>query len=77
MFRNEADFEAFERVIVETHEREPIRILSHCVLSNHRNFVVRPEEDGQRPSAKKRQDCQDEGKGGTIREESINGVNEE
>ena len=27
MFRKEADFEAFERVIVETHERQPIRIL--------------------------------------------------
>ena len=31
MFRKEADFEAFERVIVETHERQPIRILSYCV----------------------------------------------
>ena len=29
MFRKEADFEAFERVIVETHERQPIRILSY------------------------------------------------
>ncbi len=47
MFRNEADFEAFERVIVETHEREPIRILSYCVLSSHWHFVVWPEEDGQ------------------------------
>jgi hypothetical protein len=47
MFRKEADFEAFERVIVETHERQPIRILSYCVLSNHWHFVVWPEEDGQ------------------------------
>ena len=31
MFRKETDFEAFERVIVETHERQPIRILSYCV----------------------------------------------
>ncbi len=34
MFRKEADFEAFERVMVESHEREPLRILSYCVLSN-------------------------------------------
>jgi SnoaL-like domain len=37
----------FERVNVETHERQPIRILSYCVLSNHWHFVVWPEEDGQ------------------------------
>ncbi len=56
MFRKEADFEAFERVIVETHEREPIRILSYCVLSNHWHFVAWREEgrliDGLFPAAR-------------------------
>ena len=33
MFRKESDFEAFERVMVEAHLRQPIRILSYCVLS--------------------------------------------
>ncbi len=47
MFRKDADFEAFERVMVEANERHPIRILSYCVLSNHWHFVVWPEEDGQ------------------------------
>ena len=47
MFRKEADFEAFERVMVESHQRQPLRILSYCVLSNHWHFVVWPEEDGQ------------------------------
>jgi putative transposase len=47
MFRKEADFEAFERVMVEAHTRQPIRILSYCLLSNHWHFVVWPEEDGQ------------------------------
>jgi hypothetical protein len=28
MFRKESDFEAFERVMVEAHLRQPIRILS-------------------------------------------------
>ena len=47
LFRNHADFEAFERVIIEAHTRHPIRILSYCVLSNHWHFVVWPEADGQ------------------------------
>jgi hypothetical protein len=32
-FRKAADFDAFERVIVEAHQREPIRILAYCILS--------------------------------------------
>ena len=47
MFRKQADFEAFERVMVEAHQRQPIRILSYCVLSNHWHFVVWPAADGQ------------------------------
>ena len=47
MFRKESDYEAFERVMVEAQERQPIRILSYCVLSNHWHFVVWPAEDGQ------------------------------
>ena len=33
MFRKESEFEAFERIMVEVHLRQPIRILLHCVLS--------------------------------------------
>jgi putative transposase len=47
MFRKEADFRAFEDVMVEAHLRHPIRVLSYSVLSNHWHFVVWPEEDGQ------------------------------
>jgi putative transposase len=47
MFRKDADFEAFQQVMIEAYERHPIRILSYCVLSNHWHFVVWPEEDGQ------------------------------
>ena len=46
-FAKVSDHEAFESVIVEAHERHPIRILSYCVLSNHWHFVVWPEKDGQ------------------------------
>ena len=47
MFRMDADFEAFERVMVEAHQRQPIRILSYCVMSNHWHFIVWAEHDGQ------------------------------
>ncbi len=33
LFGKDADFEAFQRVMIEAHQRHPIRILSHCVLS--------------------------------------------
>ena len=33
MFRKDADFEAFERVMVEAHDRQPIRILFKALLS--------------------------------------------
>src|SRR5260370_33064304 len=47
MFRKESDFEAFGRVMVEAHLRQPVRILSYCVLSTHWHFVAWPEGDGQ------------------------------
>ena len=47
VFGKNADFEAFQRVMIEAHHRHPIRILSYCVLSNHWHFVVWPEADGQ------------------------------
>lgn len=47
MFRRETDFQAFERIIHETRQRHPIRILSYCILSNHWHFVVWPERDDQ------------------------------
>jgi hypothetical protein len=45
LFRKESHFEAFERVKVEAHLRQPIRIPSYCVLLNHWHFVAWPEED--------------------------------
>jgi putative transposase len=47
LFRKDADFEAFQKVIIEAQERHLIRILSSCVMSNHWPFAVRPEADGQ------------------------------
>jgi putative transposase len=47
LFDQDTDFEAFQRVMIEAHQRHPIRILSYCVLSNHWHFVVWPQADGE------------------------------
>jgi putative transposase len=47
LFDKDTDFGAFQRVMIEAHQRHPIRILSYCVLSNHWHFLVWPEQDGQ------------------------------
>jgi putative transposase len=47
LFGQEADFEAFQRIMTEAHRRHPIRILAYCILSKHWHFVVWPETDGQ------------------------------
>jgi putative transposase len=47
LLEGDADFEAFQRVLIEAHQRHPIRILAYCILSNHWHFVVWPEADGE------------------------------
>jgi putative transposase len=47
LFQKVADYEAFERVIEESHQKFPIEILSYCVMPNHWHFVLRPTKDGQ------------------------------
>jgi putative transposase len=47
LFRKDADFEAFQQVMIEAHERHPIRILCYCVMSDHWQFAVWPKEDGE------------------------------
>jgi hypothetical protein len=43
MFRKQSDFEAFERVMVEAHQRQPIRILS-CELDGSFNAPLTAKE---------------------------------
>ena len=47
LFRKDADFEAFEQVMLEAHERCPLRILSYCFMPNHWQFVAWPKSDGE------------------------------
>ena len=47
MLRSQNDFAAFDRVMLQAHERCPLRILSYCLMGNHWHFVAWPEDDGQ------------------------------
>jgi REP-associated tyrosine transposase len=47
LFQRQADYEAFERVLAEVHQRVPLEILAYCVMPNHWHFVLRPTKDGQ------------------------------
>jgi putative transposase len=47
LFSKEADYDAFERVLHEAHERFPLDLFAYCVMPNHWHFVLRPKKDGQ------------------------------
>jgi len=47
LFRTDADYQAFEDVLIEAHERVPIRILAWCVLPDRWQFVVWPRREGE------------------------------
>jgi putative transposase len=47
LFRTEKDYAAFERVMLEAHERHPLRLLSWCLMPNHWHFIVWPRDDGE------------------------------
>ena len=46
LFFRDEDYLAFDRVIVETLEKRPMRLLSYCLMPNHWHFVLWPEDDG-------------------------------
>ena len=46
LFFDDTDYQAFERIIAETLEKRPMRILSYCLMKNHWHFVLWPENDG-------------------------------
>lgn len=48
LFQKEADYAAFERVLEEAHERDPLRILAYCIMPNHWHFVVWPKQGADR-----------------------------
>ena len=47
LFKKEEDYAAFNRLLIEAHERHPIRILDWCLMPNHWHFVVYPRRDDE------------------------------
>ena len=47
LFRKEADYAAFERIMIEAHALHPTRILAWCLMRNHWHFVLWPREEGE------------------------------
>ena len=47
LFRTDADYLAFEKVLEQVHGRLPVRLLSYCLMPNHFHLVLWPREDGQ------------------------------
>ena len=45
LFEKEGDYDAFERVLQEAHDRVALRILDFTVMPNHWHFVVWPQTD--------------------------------
>jgi putative transposase len=47
LFKKDEDFQAFERVLLEAHQRLPIRVLSWCLMPNHWHLILWPRADGE------------------------------
>lgn len=46
LFEKAADYVAFEEVLDETLGKVPMRICNYCIMPNHWQFVLWPEQDG-------------------------------
>jgi putative transposase len=47
LFKKEADYLAFEKILLQAHERHPLRLLHWCLMPNHWHFAVYPEDATQ------------------------------
>lgn len=46
IFEKDADYAAFERILAETQDRVPMRLLAWCLMPNHWHLVLWPRRDG-------------------------------
>lgn len=47
IFHSDADYAAFEQVILQVHERLPTRLLAYVLMPNHWHVMLWPKEDGE------------------------------
>ena len=47
IFRKEADYEAFERILAEALSRCDVRLYSFVLMPNHWHMILRPNRDGE------------------------------
>ena len=47
LFEKEADYAAFERVLVESLQEHSTRLMSYAVMPNHWHLVLWPRHDGE------------------------------
>ena len=47
IFSKEADFAAFEEILLEGTKRYRVALLGYCLLHNHWHLVLRPEVEGE------------------------------
>src|SRR5580698_2807406 len=47
IFDDARDYEAFEKILAQAHERFPMRLLSYCLMPNHWHLVLWPTKDGE------------------------------
>lgn len=46
IFKKNGDYQAFEKVLVETKEKHPMRVFAYCLMPNHWHLVLRTQNDG-------------------------------
>jgi len=47
IFEHDRDYDALERIMVETGDRFAVRILAYCIMPNHWHMVLWPTRDGE------------------------------
>ncbi len=46
LFRKDGDYAAFEKILAEAKEWQPMRLLGYCLMPNHWHLVLWPRRDG-------------------------------
>lgn len=57
LFEEPSDNEAFERVLEEARQREPMRILGYCIMPNHWHLVLWTESELEAISRRIQRGC--------------------